>query len=124
MQTDDYKLKARGLAEHYTRDKKKLEEAENKAYNDVKDRVCQVILKAAAESNRGNVFVIDADKANDAIELIKNMDKKIERDASTVEKTVKAMSSILFTAGLDKEEVYEIVGYWNNNPSNNIENNK
>lgn len=108
VQIDDYKLKARGLAEHYTRDKKKLEDAENKAYSDIRDRVCQVILKAAAESIKNNTFFIDKELSEKAVSLIKNLDNKIDIIPEQT-KVLEDMATTLFKLGkIDKQIIEDL----------------
>lgn len=120
-QIDDYKIKARELAKHYTRDKNKLIEAENNAYNDIRDRVSQVILKAVAESQKEDTYVIDNIKAMAAVKTIKAIDRKFTGNDKAVEKGIKSMSAILFASGIDRNEVNNIVYSWNKRSGTNLD---
>lgn len=55
-----------------------IAKARDNAYNDIIDRISQVILRAAAESKRDNVFKVNQDLAHNAIEVIKNIKNKID----------------------------------------------
>lgn len=52
--TDRYTELARELASHYVRKPEALQEAGRKAYDDLRDRVAQVVLRGAAELNRAD----------------------------------------------------------------------
>lgn len=108
------KLDARILASHYTRDKEKLNEAESNAYMDLKKRVSQVILKAAAESQKTNIFTIDKEKAEKTVEVIKKLGKVNTDDEKnmTVEKYVCSLKVL----GLNNEDIKKLT---NNFISNN-----
>ncbi len=65
------------LTKIYTTHEDAIEKARSNAYTDIRDRVCQIILKGAAESQRENIFYVDRDLSQKAVDFIKNMDNKI-----------------------------------------------
>lgn len=107
-QIDDYKIKARELAKHYTRDKNKLIEAENNAYNDIRDRISQVILKAASENQKDNIFYIDKERSQKAVNFIKNMYYNINLIPEQT-KVFNQIATILARTGYNDEKILKVL---------------
>lgn len=83
------------LAKQYTDDTEKLARAQDKAYIDIKNRVSQIVLKAAAESKLDNIALIDKEKADIAVDLLKNASELNLRDEKT-EVLSKAANSVSY----------------------------
>lgn len=65
------------LTRLYTGQEEAINKAREKAYNDIRDRISQIILKGAAESQRENIFYVDQELSMKAIDFIKNMNNQI-----------------------------------------------
>lgn len=61
----------------YTGQGDAIEEARNNAYNDIRDRICQIILKAAVESQKNNYYHVDPELARKAVDAIKGISSTI-----------------------------------------------
>ncbi len=68
---------AEELARMYTNKEEDIKAARDNSYNDIRDRVCQIILKGAAESLRENNIYVDNDLSKNFVEFIKNLNNKI-----------------------------------------------
>ncbi|MCH4200158.1 MAG: relaxase MobL [Clostridium tyrobutyricum] len=117
---DIIKKDAVELASQYTEDIRELSKAQDKAYVDIRNRVSQVVLKAAVESNfEENVF-IDKDKSDIAIKYLKN--GNLSNDIKGNEKeTIRDMGKILFDVGMTKQEVNFFIKEFKEKNNLNIE---
>lgn len=126
------------LTKMYTSKEEDILKARENAYSDIRDRVSQTILKGAAESQRENIFYVDKELSNKAIEFIKEIDSQI----NLVDDYKKVSSEIIFTLdrlghnqdeikkclneffekeniSLDQEIVDELLGHIDNQNKNN-----
>ena len=65
------------LTRMYTGKDEAIQKARDNAYKDIRDRISQVILKGAVESQRDNVFGVNQDLSIKAVNFIKTIDSKI-----------------------------------------------
>lgn len=126
------------LTKMYTGKEEDILKARENAYNDIRDRVSQTILKGAAESQRKNIFYVDKELSNKAIQFIKEIDSQI----NLVDDYKKVASEIIFTLdrlghnqdeikkclneffekenlSLDQKTVDELIGHIDNQNKNN-----
>lgn len=96
------------LTKMYTGKDDAIEKARNNAYNDIRDRVCQVILKGAVESQRDNIFYIDQELSQKAIEFIKGMNNQIYLIPEQ-RKVLTEIAIVLKRTNLEDEEVFRVL---------------
>jgi DNA-binding PadR family transcriptional regulator len=65
------------LTKLYTSKEDAVEKARENAYKDIRDRLCQIILKGAAQSQKENNLFVDQEKSIKAVEFIKNLNRQI-----------------------------------------------
>lgn len=65
------------LTRMYTGKEEAIQKARDNAYNDIRDRVCQIILRGAVESLRDNQLYIDGELANNFVSYIENLNNQI-----------------------------------------------
>lgn len=94
------------LAKMYTGQEEAIKKARDNAYNDIRYRISQIILKGAAEINRENILHIDQELALKASEIIKNIDSKINLipEQSAV---LSNISKALLRANIKDEEIFD-----------------
>lgn len=88
----------------YTSQDDDLNKTRENAYNDIRDRVCQIILRAALESQHENVFYIDKKLAEKSVEKIREINDKIDLQFE-YEDVFKKLASSLLNSGLSANEV-------------------
>lgn len=104
---DIIKRDAVELARQYTDDLNLLVKARDNAYTDIKNRVSQLVLKAAVESRLNNNISIDKERSEKAINTIKNL--HIEKMKNVDEETLKTMVKILSYSNINKNEITSII---------------
>lgn len=95
------------LARQYTYDLNLLVKARDNAYTDIKNRVSQLVLKAAVESRLNNNISIDKERSEKAVNLIK--DVRIEKIKNIGEETLKTMVKILSYSDINRDETISII---------------
>lgn len=65
------------LTKMYTGKEEDIQKARDNAYNDIRDRLSQIILKGAAESQKENIFYVDTELSQKAVDFIKNLNTQI-----------------------------------------------
>lgn len=81
-----------------------IEKARDNAYNDIRDRLSQTILKGAAEAQRENIFYVDRDLSYNALEFIKNINSQINL-IEDYKKVISEISTSLIRTGHDEEQI-------------------
>lgn len=66
------------LTRMYTGKDEDIQKARDNAYKDIRDRISQVILRGAAESQKDNIFYVDKDLSRKAVEFIKTIDNQVD----------------------------------------------
>jgi hypothetical protein len=102
------------LTRMYTGDNEAINKARDKAYIDIKDRVSQVILKGAVESQRENIFYVDDELSRSAVNFIKNMTRNINLIPEHTQ-VLTQISIVLTRAGLSDDEVMGYLEEYANN---------
>lgn len=92
----------------YTGKEEDLINSKENAYIDIRDRVCQIILKAAVESQKENVFYIDQELANNSVEIIKGISNQIDLYPER-EKVFNKISVALIKTGHSDEAIKNIL---------------
>lgn len=96
------------LTKMYTGKDEAIQKARDNAYKNIRDRVCQVVLKGAAESQRDNIFYVDQELSQKAVDFIKNMNNQIELvpEQSLV---LNKITLALTRTGYNSEDVFKIL---------------
>lgn len=92
------------LTKLYTGKEADIQKARDNAYNDVRDRISQIILKGAAECKRDNIFYVDQELAHNAVEFIKSIDSQINLNKD-YEQVMNEISTALVRIGNSEEEI-------------------
>lgn len=66
------------LTRMYTGKEGDIQKARDNAYKDMRDRICQVILKGAVESQRDNLLYVDQELSQKAVDYIKGMNNAVD----------------------------------------------
>ena len=66
------------LTRMYTGKEEDIQKARDNAYKDMRDRICQVILKGAVESQRDNLLYVDQELSQKAVDYIKGMNNTVD----------------------------------------------
>lgn len=103
------------LTRMYTEKEDAIEKARINAYNDIRDRICQIILKGAVESQKNNFLYVDEELSKKAVDFIKNnIDIKIDSISNDyIDKTLKTLSTTLLVSGVSLEDTKKILSYSN-----------
>jgi hypothetical protein len=88
----------------YTGQDEALRKTRDNAYNDIRDRVSQIILKAAVESQRDNIFYVDRELADNAITAIKGISDQINLFPER-QQVFKQVTLVLLKTGHTDEEI-------------------
>lgn len=107
------------LAKLYTGKEDDLNKVRENAYNDIRDRVCQTVLKGAVQLNKDNLFYVDRELSANAVEFIKSIDSQISL-SSDYERVIKEISTALLKTGHDDEQVLKNVVIFNENEKLNL----
>lgn len=83
-----------------------ITKARDNAYNDIVNRVSQVILKGAAESQRENIFEVNKELANKAVDFIKSMTNKINTIPEQT-KVLNEITAVLVKTGHADEQILD-----------------
>lgn len=92
------------LTRLYTGKEKAIEEAKNNAYKDLRDRVAQVILKGAVESQRDNLFYVDKELSEKAVSYIENMNSKLDLGSEKL-KVLTQIATDFYRSGYEDEKI-------------------
>lgn len=65
------------LTRMYTGKEEAIQKARDNAYKDMRDRISQIVLKGAVESQKDNVFYVDQELSSKAVDFIKNINNHI-----------------------------------------------
>lgn len=92
----------------YTSDEGKIKESVDRAYNDLRDRVSQVLLRAAVESTVEEKYKVNLEFATAAAEVFKTLDNKI--DLFSERKAVLShVTNVLVATGHDDRFIYGVL---------------
>lgn len=94
------------LTKMYTGKDEDITKARNNAYNDIRDRICQVILKGTVESQRENTFYVDKELSQKAADSIKNINTQINLIPEQT-KVLDEISTALVRTGHSDEQIYK-----------------
>lgn len=94
------------LTKLYTGKEDDIKKARDKAYKDIRDRLCQVILKGAVESQKDNLFYVDQELSQKAINFIRNLNSQINLIPEQTS-VVNQISLVLAKAGQNEEQIYK-----------------
>lgn len=94
------------LTRMYTGKDEAIKKAMENTHNDIKKRISQIILRAAVEVQRENIFVVDDDLACETVVIIKNMNNRINL-ATEHTKVLKNLCFSLIKIGEKEEHVLE-----------------
>lgn len=103
------------LTKLYTGKEQSIKVARDKAYMDIRDRVCQIILKGAAESQKQNLFYVDNELSQKAVNYIKNLSNNIDNiplhndTQEDMANTFKTLSTALLVSGISVDETKDII---------------
>ncbi|MGE4282316.1 MAG: MobP3 family relaxase [Clostridia bacterium] len=97
-----------GLTRMYTGKEEEVQVARENAYKDIRDRVCQIILKGAVESLRENLFYIDQDLSQKAVAFIQDINQRIDLDPEQ-EDVMNHVAAALIKTGHADEEVMRVL---------------
>jgi hypothetical protein len=92
------------LTKMYTGKEDDINKARDNAYNDIRDRLCQIILKGAAESQRKNIFYVDKELSEKAVDFIKNLNNQINVVPEQT-KVLNEISIVLVKTGHTDEQI-------------------
>ncbi|MBU3173267.1 MobP3 family relaxase [Clostridium estertheticum] len=92
------------LTKMYTGKEEDIKKAIDNAYKDMRDRVSQLVLKGAAESQRKNLFYVDQELSEKAVTFIKNITSKIDVIPEQT-KVINEISLALVRTGYNDEEI-------------------
>ena len=106
------------LTKMYTGKEDAIQTAKDNAYKDIRDRVCQIILKGAVESQRDNVFDVDTELSQKAVDFIKKISTKINLIPEQT-KVLNQVSAALVLAGYSDETILNTLNDFLN--KNNID---
>lgn len=109
---DELKEVSKEITLHYSKNPEVLKEAQDKAYNDVRDRVSQVLLKAAVEGQKDSIFSVNEEKAAKAIEAIKQADKPLNFDKEK-ELAAKSFIAAMNENKMERPEIAKALDQWN-----------
>lgn len=94
------------LTKMYTGKDEDIQKARDNAYRDIRDRLCQIILKGAAESQRNNVFYVDPELSQKAVDFIKNLNSQINLMPEQ-KKVLSEISIALIRTGHTDEKIHK-----------------
>lgn len=114
------------LTKIYTSHEKNIAEARARAYEDIRIRICQILLKGAVESQKINMIYVDQDLARKAVSFIDKINNGINNlvdgSNSIDEKViVKNLATTLLVSGVDPDEAVSILLRWNTRSASNID---
>lgn len=92
------------LTKMYTGKEEDIKKAVENAFNDIRDRVSQIVLKGAAESRKKNLFYLDEDLSKSAVEFIKNLNTQINIIPEQT-KVLQEIAAVLVKTGHSNLEV-------------------
>lgn len=109
---DELKNISKEIASHYSNKPEDLKEAEDKAYNDARDRVSQVLLKAAVECQKDSIFTVNEKKAAEAVKTISQAYKPLSFDKEK-ELAAKTFVAAMNESMTDRPEIAKAIDKWN-----------
>ena len=93
------------LTRMYTGKNEAIQKARDNAYKDVRDRISQVILKGAVESQRDNSFYVNQELSLKAVDSIKAMESKINLIPEQT-KVLNEICEALIRTGHQNQEIF------------------
>lgn len=99
---------AEELTKMYTGKEEAIQKARDKAFNDIRDRICQIILRGAVESLRDNYFTVNEKSAANFISFMHNLDKKINQIPERMQ-VLNQMSIAMLRAGIEDKKIHKIL---------------
>lgn len=107
------------LTKLYTGKEYAINQARENSYNDIRNRISQIILKGAVESKRTNMFHVDPELSSKTVDFIKNIEMYRKNEFystdSEHQKSLMNLSKILFLSKVEKEDVINIIEKINQN---------
>lgn len=91
------------LTKMYTGKDEAINEARERAYNDIRDRVSQVVLRGAAESRKKNYLKVNQELADMAVDVIKNLSNQIDLHPERMKVFTKIGISLIRTGHTDEQ---------------------
>jgi hypothetical protein len=109
---EKYKLAVESNIRLYTSENDKIKQSVDNAMADLRDRVCQVILKAAVECNSSEKFKVNLGCADESREILKTI--KNELDLFPERKEVLSnIAKTLITTGHDDSYIHDtLFQFW------------
>lgn len=98
-----------GMTRPYSFQENQIDEAKARAYEDIRKRIGQVVLKAASESQKNNFFEVDLEKAQIVIETLS---EAVGIPEDPKEKVLKESIQQLRLLGLTKNEQFQCIHRW------------
>lgn len=92
------------LTRMYTGKDEDVQKAKDNAYKDIRDRISQVILKGAVESQKDNIFYVDKARSQIAVNLIRSLDGKVNLVPEQT-KVLNEIATIMIKTGHSNEEI-------------------
>jgi len=94
------------LTRLYTGKDDAVEKARENAYQDIRDRLCQIILRGATESKKDNFLFVNQEKADRAVEFIKGLNRQINL-ISEQTKVLTEIITVLDRTGHADQEIFK-----------------
>lgn len=88
----------------YTNQDVAIQKARSNTYKDIRDRICQIILKGAVESQKLSMFYVDDELAQKAVDFIKSMNNKLSLVPEQTN-VLHQVSIVLAKTGLDDKTI-------------------
>ncbi len=101
------------LTKMYTGKDDVIDKARENAYNDIRDRISQIILKGAVESQKDSKFNVDEELSKKAVEVIKNIDNQINIMPERVKVINQVAQSLIETGQSEEEIIKELCSFSN-----------
>jgi len=99
------------LTKMYTGKDEAIQKARENAYSDLRDRIGQLILKGAVESQRDNNFYVDKELSQKAINVIQNISTQINLFPERIKVLEQVATSLIETGHSDEQIVKNLVFY-------------
>lgn len=96
------------LTKLYTGKEEAIQKARDKAYNDIRDRVSQLILRGAVESLRDNLLYVDGELASNFVSFMKNLNTQINLIPER-HKVINQMCTVMIRTGHDDNVIRKVV---------------
>lgn len=109
---DKYLGYAEELTRHYSTSEKDISEAREKAYQDLKKRVGQLVLKGGAEAKKAFYFKINEETIKSVVPYLENAYTPNSINPERLNKNLQTFSRLLTVAGYDKKQSLGILKQW------------